>query len=78
MVTTLLTQAAARAFEYRMYFLAVSGFVIAGLAVTYGIQTQDTVAVLGALLFIPNALVLLGVGLREHGWFDDRPASQPE
>jgi hypothetical protein len=78
METELLTQAAARASEYRMYFLAISGFAIAGLAVTYGIQTQDTVAALGALLFIPNALVLFGVGLREHGWFDDRPASQSE
>jgi hypothetical protein len=50
-----------------MYFLGVSGFVIAGLAVTYGVQTEDTVAALGALLFLPNAVVLLGIGLREQG-----------
>lgn len=54
-----------------MYFLGVSGFVIAGLAVTYGVQTEDTVAALGALLFLPNAAVLFGIGLREHGLIDN-------
>lgn len=64
--------------EYRMYLLAVSGFLIAGAAVTYGLRTEDTVMALGALLFLPNALVLLGVGLRERGWFDDSPSATPE
>jgi len=64
--------------EYRMYLLAVSGFLIAGVAVTYGLQTEDTVMALGALLFLPNALVLLGVGLRERGWFDDSSPITPE
>jgi uncharacterized membrane protein len=66
-IMTLLKQALARAYKYQMYFLGVSGFVIAGLAVTYGVQTEDTVAALGALLFLPNAVVLLGIGLREQG-----------
>ena len=61
-----------------MYLLAVSGFLIAGVAVTYGLQTEDTVMALGALLFLPNALVLLGVGLRERGWFDDASPITPE
>ena len=64
--------------EYRMYLLAISGFLIAGAAVTYGLQTEDTVMALGALLFLPNALVLLGVGLREHGWFAESPPTGPE
>lgn len=74
MVPTILTEALSQAFEYRMYFLGVSGFAIAGLAVTYGIQTQDTVAALGALLFLPNAAVLLGIGLRERGLVGDASA----
>jgi hypothetical protein len=64
--------------EYRMYLLAVSGFLIAGTAVTYGLRINDTVMVLGALLFLPNALVLFGVGLRERGWFDDPKPGQPD
>ncbi|MFC7042411.1 hypothetical protein [Halonotius sp. GCM10025705] len=64
--------------EYRMYLLAVSGFLIAGAAVTYGLRTEDTVMALGALLFLPNALVLLGVGLRERGWFDEGSPITPE
>jgi hypothetical protein len=64
--------------EYRMYLLAISGFLIAGAAVTYGLQTEDTVMALGALLFLPNALVLLGVGLRERGWFDESSPIGPE
>jgi len=64
--------------EYRMYLLAVSGFLIAGAAVTYGLQTEDTVMALGALLFLPNALVLFGVGLRERGWFDEGSLITPE
>lgn len=64
--------------EYRMYLLAVSGFLIAGAAVTYGLHTDDTVMALGALLFLPNALVLLGVGLRERGWFDSPAPISPE
>lgn len=64
--------------EYRMYLLAVSGFLIAGSAVAYGLRIDDTVMVLGALLFLPNALVLFGVGLRERGWFDNRRPGRPD
>ena len=64
--------------EYRMYLLAVSGFLIAGAAVTSGLRTEDTVRALGALLFRPNALVLFGVGLRERGWFDESSSITPE
>lgn len=64
--------------EYRMYLLAVSGFLIAGVTVTYGVQTEDTVMALGALIFLPNAFVLLGVGLRERGWFDESSPIAPE
>jgi hypothetical protein len=74
----LLLRPVAMLMNYRMHLLGMSGFLIAGAAVAYGVRTEDTVMALGALLFVPNAFVLLGVGLREHGWFDETSPTTPE
>jgi hypothetical protein len=38
-------------------------FVLAAVAVVYGVANDDTVTALGALLLLPAALLLAGIGL---------------
>jgi len=39
---------------------------VATAAVAYGLRTDDMVTVLGALLFIPSAILLFAIGLRHE------------
>jgi len=48
--------------------ISLAGLLTAALAVVgvaYGLMTDDVVTAAGALLLVPSALLLVGIGIRE-------------
>jgi hypothetical protein len=49
------------------YAPALLALVAAVVGVTLGVLQDDVATALGALLFVPSALLLFGIGSRTHG-----------
>lgn len=54
--------------DWRLAIPALVASAAAVGGVVFGLSHDDIVTALGALLFVPSALLLLGIALKRRGW----------